>query len=232
MITIRKSQDRGHFNFGWLDSYHTFSFGEYHDPRNMQFRSLRVINEDVVAPGAGFGKHPHRDMEIVTYVLSGALQHEDSMGHGEALRPGEVQRMTAGTGVQHSEFNASKTDPVHLLQIWLLPERKGLTPSYEQKAFPESERRNRLRVVASPDARDGSVQIHQDAVIHAALLDAGATAHHDLAAARHAWIQVARGEIDVNGTRLGPGDGAAISDETSLNIRATKDAEFLVFDLA
>jgi redox-sensitive bicupin YhaK (pirin superfamily) len=232
MITPRKSQDRGHFNLGWLDTYHTFSFGEYHDPQHLQFHSLRVINEDVVAPGAGFGMHPHRDMEIVTYVLSGALRHEDSMGHGEVLRPGEVQRMTAGTGVRHSEFNASQTEPVHLLQIWLLPERKGLTPGYEQKAFPEVERRNRLRIVASPDARDESMKIHQDAVIHAALLDAGATVQHDLANARHAWIQVARGEIDVNGTQLGPGDGAAISDESQLTIRAESDAEFLLFDLA
>jgi redox-sensitive bicupin YhaK (pirin superfamily) len=232
MITPRKSQDRGHFNLGWLDTYHTFSFGEYHDPQHLQFHSLRVINEDVVAPGAGFGMHPHRDMEIVTYVLSGALRHEDSMGHGEVLRPGEVQRMTAGTGVRHSEFNASKTEPVHLLQVWLLPERKGLTPGYEQKAFPEVERRNRLRIVASPDARDGSVKIHQDAFIHAALLDTGAAVQHSLATARHAWVHVARGDIDLNDTRLGPGDGAAVSNETQLTIRAERDAEFLLFDLA
>jgi redox-sensitive bicupin YhaK (pirin superfamily) len=232
MITPRKSQDRGHFDLGWLNTHHTFSFGEYHDPRNMNFRTLRVINEDVVAPGAGFGMHPHRDMEIITYVLSGALEHKDSMGHGEVLRPGEVQRMSAGTGILHSEFNASKTDPVHLLQIWIMPERKGIEPGYEQKAFAESERRNRLREVVSPNASDGELRIHQDASIHASLLDAGKSVMYELKPGRHAWVQVARGKIDVNGTTLSAGDGAAISDEPSLTIRAETDAEFLLFDLA
>jgi len=232
MITLRPSGERGHFNFGWLNTHHTFSFGEYHDSHHMGFRSLRVINEDVVAPGMGFGMHPHRDMEIVTYVLSGALQHKDSMGNGEMLRPGEVQRMTAGTGVMHSEFNASKSDPVHLIQIWILPEQKGLSPGYEQKPYPEAERRNRLRVVASRDGREGSTTIHQDAAIYATLLDEGKAVKHTLVKGRHAWLQLIHGEVTANGTALQAGDGAAVSDERELTIHSVKDSEFLLFDLA
>ena len=232
MITTRKSNDRGHFDFGWLNTHHTFSFGDYHDRNHMNFRTLRVINDDVVAPGAGFGMHPHKDMEIITYVLSGALAHKDSMGNGEALRPGEVQRMSAGSGILHSEFNASKTDPVHLLQIWIMPEKRGIEPSYEQKPFAQAERHNKLRVVVSPDARDGSLKIHQDASIHASMLDAGKSVMYELKPGRHAWLQIARGELDLNGTKLAAGDGAAVSDEKSLTIRAVENSEFLLFDLA
>src|SRR3954469_5108947 len=220
MIRVRKASERGHFDHGWLDTYHTFSFSRYYDPRQMGFRALRVINEDRVQPGRGFGTHGHEDMEIVTYVLSGALAHKDSLGTGSAIRPGELQRMTAGTGISHSEFNPSQTEPVHLYQIWLLPEREGLEPSYEQRAFPEAERRNRLRLVASPDGADGSLAIRQDARLYLATLDGGRWISHDLAPGRHAWLQVLRGGVDVNGLALAAGDGAALSDESGLAIRA------------
>lgn len=231
MIQLRQADQRGHANHGWLDTYHTFSFASYQDPRHMQFRALRVMNEDRVAPGGGFGTHPHRDMEIVTYVLSGALEHRDSMGNGEVLRPGEFQRMSAGTGITHSEFNPSSTEPVHLYQIWLLPERKGIEPSYEQKAFPSDGRRNRLQLVASRDAAEGSLRIHQDARIYLGELEAGTTLQHELAPGRHAWLQVLRGGITLNDVELRTSDGAAISEETSLAIEASEDAEIMLFDL-
>jgi redox-sensitive bicupin YhaK (pirin superfamily) len=231
MITIRKSQDRGHFDFGWLDTYHTFSFGDYYDPEFMGFRSLRVINEDRVAPRTGFPTHGHRDMEIITYILEGALEHRDSMGNGSVIRPGEVQRMTAGTGVTHSEANSSD-DPVHLLQIWILPNARGLTPGYEQKTFTDDEKRNRLRLIASADGRDGSVTINQDASVYASVLDSGHEVTHQLAPSRSAWLQVARGKIAINGNDLNQGDGAAINDESAITIKGLEPAEILLFDLA
>ncbi|TAF01798.1 MAG: pirin family protein [Oscillatoriales cyanobacterium] len=232
MIAIRKSEARGHANHGWLDSYHTFSFANYYDPKYMNFRSLRVINEDVINGGKGFGTHGHTDMEIITYVLEGALEHKDSLGTGAVIKPGEVQRMSAGTGIQHSEFNHSPSDPVHLLQIWLLPDRNGLTPSYEQRDFPLAERQGRLRLVAARDARDGAVKIHQDVDLYAAVLDKDARVSHVLQSNRYAWVQVARGSVLLNGLALEQGDGAAVSDESELVIEATADAEFLLFDLA
>ncbi len=232
MIQIRRAGERGHANHGWLDTYHTFSFGDYHDPRHTHFRALRVMNEDRVEPGQGFGTHPHRDMEIVTYVLSGALEHRDSMGNGEILRPGEFQRMSAGTGITHSEFNPSPEEPVHLYQIWLFPERKGIEPSYEQKRFADAELHNRLRVVAAPDAADGSLLIHQDARIFIARIDAAVSLHHELADGRHAWLQVLRGSVSLNGQGLDTSDGAAVSEESSLNIQANENAEVMLFDLA
>ena len=231
MIQIRKAHERGHFNHGWLDTYHTFSFGDFHDPKHMGFRSLRVMNEDRVAPGKGFGTHPHRDMEIVTYVLEGALEHKDSMGNGEVLCPGEFQRMSAGTGITHSEFNPSDSEPVHLYQIWLLPELKRIEPSYEQKQFPDDEMTNRLRLVASPDASDGSLMIHQDARIYLAKLDDGKQITHEVKAGRHAWLQVLRGNVTLKGEELKTSDGAAISDEKHLEIVATASAEIMLFDL-
>jgi hypothetical protein len=232
MITVRKSEARGHANHGWLDSYHTFSFASYYDPNYMNFRSLRVINEDVVSPGKGFGTHGHSDMEIITYVLEGALEHKDSLGTGAVIKPGEVQRMTAGTGIQHSEFNHSQTDPVHLLQIWLLPDTKGLSPSYEQRDFPLAERRGKLRLVATRDARDGAVKVHQDVDLYAAVLDKHSRVSHALGPNRHAWVQVARGSVLLNGLTLENGDAAAVSDEAEVVIEAAEDAEFLLFDLA
>jgi redox-sensitive bicupin YhaK (pirin superfamily) len=234
MITIRKAGERGHFDHGWLDTSHTFSFAGYQDPEHMGFRSLRVINEDRVQPGEGFDTHGHRDMEILSYVLSGVLAHRDSSGGGGELRPGEVQRMSAGTGIRHSEFNGSAKEPVHFLQIWLLPDRPGHRPTYEQKAFPAEERRGRLRLVASPDGAEGSTTIHQDARVYAALLADGQEAELPLAAGRSAWVQVARGEVEVNGRRLAHGDGAAISGEPRLALtgRGAEEAELLVFDLA
>ena len=232
MITVRKSEDRGHFDHGWLDTYHTFSFSRYYDPRYMGFRALRVIDEDRVQSGRGFGTHPHEDMEIVTYVLSGALAHKDSLGTGSAIRPGELQRMTAGTGISHSEFNPSQTEPVHLYQIWLLPEREGLEPSYEQKAFSEEERHNRLRLVASPDGEEGSLTIRQDARLYLATLDGGREVRHELSPGRHAWLQVLRGAVTLNGTSLATGDGAAVSAEERLEVASPGDAEVLLFDLA
>lgn len=231
MIQVRSAGQRGHANHGWLDTYHTFSFAGYQDPDHMNFRSLRVMNEDVVAPGQGFGTHPHRDMEIVTYVLSGALEHKDSMGNGEVLRPGEFQRMSAGTGITHSEFNPSGDDPVHLYQIWLFPERSGIEPSYEQKRFDEQERHNQLRLVASRDAADGSLLIHQDAKIFLSTLDEGSSVTHQLDEGRHAWLQVLRGSVTVNGQPLQTSDGAAVSDESQLTLVADSNAEVMLFDL-
>jgi redox-sensitive bicupin YhaK (pirin superfamily) len=232
MITIRPANERGHANHGWLDSHHTFSFADYYAPAHMGFRALRVINEDRVAPGRGFGTHPHRDMEIISYVLEGGLEHKDSMGTGSVIRPGDVQRMSAGTGVTHSEFNGSKTELVHFLQIWLIPSQRGIAPSYEQKAFDASEKRGRLRVVASPDSRDGSVGIHTDATLYAGLFDAGESAEVALAPGRHAWVHVARGSVRVNGQELHAGDGASLSDEAKVSVEGTTGGEVLVFDLA
>ncbi len=232
MITIRPANERGHANHGWLDSHHTFSFADYYAPAHMGFRSLRVINEDRVEPGRGFGTHPHRDMEIISYVLEGGLEHKDSMGTGSVIRPGDVQRMSAGTGVTHSEFNGSKTELVHFLQIWLIPSQRGIAPSYEQKTFDASEKRGRLRVVASPDSRDGSVGIHADATLYAGLFDAGESAEVALAPGRHAWVHVARGSVRVNGQELSAGDGASLSDETKVSVEGTTGGEVLVFDLA
>ena len=232
MLAIRRSHERGHANHGWLDTHYTFSFADYYDPGHVHFRTLRVINDDRVAGGGGFPMHPHRDMEIVTYVLEGGLEHRDSMGNGSVIRPGDVQRMSAGTGVTHSEFNASKTEPVHLLQIWMFPERKGIKPSYEQKAFSEADKRSRLRLVASPDGRDGSVTIHQDNEMYATVLRKGETVGHELKPERHAWVQVARGSVKLNGQELAEGDGAAISEEKAIELTGVKDAEVLLFDLA
>lgn len=232
MITLRRANERGHVRHGWLDTYHTFSFASYRDPRHVHFRALRVMNEDVVQPGQGFGTHPHDNMEIVTYVLEGALEHRDSMGNGEVLRPGEFQRMSAGTGITHSEFNPSATEPVHLYQIWLFPERKGMEPSYEQKRFPEAERHNRLRLVASRDAAESSLRIHQDACIYLASLDDGVTLEHVVATGRHAWLQVLRGDVELNGQALKTGDGAAVSDEERLEITGRGMAEVMLFDMA
>lgn len=232
MITIRKSEDRGFADHGWLKAKHTFSFARYVDRRHMSFRALRVMNEDVVAPGAGFGEHPHDNMEIVTYILSGKLAHKDSMGNVATISPGEVQRMTAGEGLTHSEFNHSKTEPVHLMQIWLYPNQENLTPGYEQKAFAIEDRRDQLRLVISPDARDGSLKIHQDASIYASVLSKGKTLTHPIGPGRHAWIQVPKGEVVVNGVTLKAGDGAAVSDEALLTITGEQESEFLVFDLA
>lgn len=232
MIRVRKAQDRGHADHGWLKTYHTFSFATYQDFQHMHFRALRVMNEDVVAPGQGFGTHPHRDMEIVTYVLEGALEHKDSMGNGEVLRPGEFQRMSAGSGITHSEFNPSATEPVHLYQIWLFPERKGIEPSYEQQRFPEEGRRNRLQLVASRTAEDGSLRIHQDARIFLSQLEPQSEVRHELAPDRHAWLQVLRGRVSVNGVDLDTSDGAAVSEESALTVRARENAEVMLFDLA
>ena len=232
MITIRKSEERGHFDLGWLDTYHTFSFDQYKDPAHMHFRSLRVINEDRVAPGQGFPTHSHRDMEIITYIMSGALEHRDSMGNGSVIRPGDVQRMTAGTGVSHSEFNPSDSEGVHLLQIWILPKAHGLTPGYEEKAFAEEERRGRLRLIASNDGREGSVSINQDVRVYASLLEGGQIITHALQPSRYAWIQLARGTLRLNDLELKQGDGAAVSKESDLTIEAHDQAELLLFDLA
>ena len=232
MIRIRKAAERGHANHGWLDTYHTFSFADYYDPAQMGFRALRVINEDRVAPGQGFGMHGHRDMEIVTYVLSGALEHQDSLGNGEVLRPGEFQRMSAGTGIRHSEFNPSASEPVHLYQIWLLPREQGIQPSYEQNVFAADERQGRLRLVASPDAADGSLAIQQDARIYLATLAAGDKVEHPLAAGRFGWLQVLRGSVTVNGAPANTSDGVAIGDEPSVSIAADGSAEVMLFDLA
>jgi len=231
MIDIRRSAERGGGDFGWLKTQHSFSFDTYHDPRFMGFRSLRVINEDWVQAGHGFPLHPHRDMEIITYVLDGAIEHQDSMGNGSIIRPGDGQRMSAGTGVRHSEANASKTEAAHLLQIWILPDRRGHEPGYEQKAFPEAEKRGRLRLIASPNGADGSVTIHQDARLYVSLLQPGQEVKHELGKGRYAWLQVARGAVELNGKSLTQGDGATISDEQQLIVKATKDAEVLLFDL-
>ena len=231
MISVRHADDRGVAKRGWLDSRHTFSFGGYHDPDHMGFGTLRVINEDVIQPGQGFGTHGHRDMEIVTYILDGALEHKDSIGNGSVLRPGEVQRMSAGTGIEHSEFNPSPTDPVHLLQIWIVPERTGLEPGYEQKSFPEHGRRGTLRLVGARDGRHGALTIHQDVDLYAAILEDGAAVTHALRTGRTAWVQVARGAVRLNGQPLSQGDGAAVSDEGTLTFKGTPDAEVLLFDM-
>ncbi|MFZ1916184.1 MAG: pirin family protein [Terriglobales bacterium] len=232
MLNIRRSGARGGGDHGWLKTQHTFSFNDYWDEKWMGFRSLRVINEDWVAPNSGFPTHPHRDMEIITYVLSGQLEHKDSLGTGSVILPGDGQRMSAGRGIRHSEFNPSASEKVHLLQIWILPDKQGYEPGYEQKSFPESEKRGRLRLIASSDGADGSVKIHQDAKLFVTLLSPGEEVRHALGAKRHAWLQVAKGEIELNAQRLQQGDGAAVSDEKELAVKATKDAEVLLFDLA
>ena len=231
MIRIRRSEERGHANHGWLNAKHSFSFAEYHDPENMHFGPLRVINEDRIAAGQGFGTHGHRDMEIVTYVLDGALSHRDSLGNGSTIRPGDVQRMSAGTGVMHSEFNGSQDDPLHLLQIWIIPKRAGDPPGYEEKRFEDADKRGRLRVVASPEGRDGSVTIHADASIYAGLFDGAERAEHVLAAGRQAYVQVARGTVTVNGEALKAGDAAMITDTSSVTVENGEHAEVLLFDL-
>jgi len=232
MIAIRKSNDRGHADHGWLNTRFTFSFADYYDSKYEQFRTLRVMNDDRVAGGGGFPNHPHRDMEIVTYVLEGALEHRDSMGNGSVIRPGDVQYMSAGTGVTHSEFNASKKDPVHLYQIWMFPDKQGHQPAYDQKNFSEVEKRGKLRLLASPDGRDGSVQIRQDNRLYATILGINESVRHELQPERHAYVQVARGSVKLNGKQLEEGDGAAISAEKSLELIGVKDAEVLLFDLA
>lgn len=232
MVTLRKSNERGHANYGWLDTHHTFSFNTYYDPAHMQFRDLRVINEDRVTPGRGFGTHPHEDMEIVTYVLEGALEHKDSMGTGSIIRPGDVQRMSAGTGITHSEFNPSRSEPVHFLQIWILPQELGLDPSYEQKTFPDDKKRGGLLLLASQQGRDGSLTIHQDVDLYASTLETGERVTHTLSPDRYAWLQVVRGGVSLNSATLRAGDGAALSKEASLEVRANEPSEFLLFDLA
>src|SRR5579863_6997282 len=232
MIEIRKSEERGHADHGWLNTRFTFSFADYYDPKHEQFRTLRVMNDDRVAGGGGFPTHPHRDMEIVTYVLEGALQHKDSMGNGSVIAPGDVQYMSAGTGVAHSEFNASETEPVHLYQIWMFPDKNGYKPAYDQKNFSEAEKRGKLRLVVSPDGRDGSVKIRQDNELYATVLGAGDAVKHELKPERHAYVQVAKGSVTLNGKTLETGDGAEISAETALELKGVKEAEVLVFDLA
>lgn len=230
MIAIRKSDQRGHFDHGWLNTHHTFSFADYYEPAYMGFRSLRVINEDRVQPGRGFGTHSHRDMEIISYVLEGGLAHRDNMGNSGVIRPGDLQRMSAGTGVMHSEFNASERDPVHFLQIWIVPDKEGTRPSYEQKNFDHQERKGRLRLIGSPDGRDGSVTIQQDVNVYSALLAQGEEVSHRLADDRHAWIQVARGQVQLNDQILRQGDGASISNENELHLIGNR-SEVLLFDL-
>jgi redox-sensitive bicupin YhaK (pirin superfamily) len=232
MITIRRGDERGGGDHGWLNTRHTFSFDTYYDPTFMGFRSLRVINEDWVQAGQGFPTHPHRDMEIITYVLEGALEHKDSLGTGSIIRPGDGQRMSAGRGIRHSESNPSPKDPVHLLQIWITPDKPGYEPSYEQKTFPDKEESGRLRLIASPNGRDGSVTIHQDAKLYVSLLEPGQEVRHELGKGRYGWLQVAKGVVELNGKSLNQGDGAAISDEQMLNIKGTESAEILLFDLA
>lgn len=232
MITLRPAAARGHANHGWLNSHHSFSFADYFDPSHMGFGALRVINEDRVAPGGGFGTHGHRDMEIFSYVVEGALSHKDSMGNGSTIRPGDIQIMSAGTGIRHSEYNGSDAEPVHFLQIWLLPESNGLTPRYDERRFTEENKLNRLRLILSPDAREGSVTIHQDASIYASVLEPGKRVETRLAAGRQAWVQVIKGAVDVNGATAQTGDGLAITGESALAITAIDKAEFLLFDLA
>ena len=232
MITIRPANKRGGGNHGWLNTKHTFSFADYRDPRWMGFRALRVMNEDRVAPNSGFPAHPHRDMEIITYVLAGKLEHKDSLGTGSVILPGDGQRMSAGSGIRHSEFNPSPNESVHFLQIWMQPEKAALPPSYEQKSFSEEEKRGKLRVIASRDAKDGSVKINQDASLYVTLLKPGEEVSHEFAPGRFGWLQVARGTVELNGKKLSQGDGAAISDEKKLTIKGAQDAEVLLFDLA
>jgi len=232
MIEVRRAADRGHANHGWLDSWHSFSFAEYHDPAHMGFGSLRVINDDRVAPGMGFGTHGHRDMEIVSYVLAGSLEHRDSMGNGSVIVPGDVQRMSAGRGVQHSEYNPSPTEPAHFLQIWILPKVTGIAPSYEQKVFPAAEKRGRLRLIASPDGAEGSVTIVQDARLYAALVDGDEAASLALAPGRRAYVHVARGRVSANGVELEAGDAIKLTGEAAVALARGAGAEVLVFDLA
>jgi redox-sensitive bicupin YhaK (pirin superfamily) len=232
MIQIRRSGERGGGDHGWLKTHHTFSFNTYYDPKFMGFRSLRVINEDWVAAGQGFPTHPHRDMEIITYILEGAIEHKDSLGTGSIIRPGDGQRMSAGSGIRHSEVNPSKTQPAHLLQIWIEPDREGYAPSYEQKAFPEAEKRNQLRLIASPGGKLGSVTIHQDAKLYVSLLAPEQEVIHELASGRYAWLQVAKGAVELNGRKLSQGDGASVGDENKITIRGREEAEVLLFDLA
>ena len=231
MTTLRPSTARGHANHGWLDSYHTFSFANYYDPEHMGVSNLRVINDDTVMPGQGFGTHGHQDMEIVSYVLDGALEHKDSMGNGSVIRPGDIQRMSAGTGVRHSEYNPSATEPVHFLQIWLVPNRAGVQPGYAQKHFPLEDRRGRLVLLVSPDGRDGSLSAHQDGLLYGSLLEAGEAVEHPLAAGRRAYVHVARGQVAVNGTPLGSGDGATLDDVDRVHLEGLGHAEVLLFDL-
>jgi quercetin 2,3-dioxygenase len=232
MISIRHGEERGGGNHGWLKTHHTFSFDQFYDPRWMGFRCLRVINEDWVTGGQGFPAHPHRDMEIITYILEGGIEHKDSLGTSSIIRPGDGQRMSAGRGIRHSEMNPSPTEAAHLLQIWITPDKSGYEPSYEQKTFPEEEKRGKLRLIASPDGKDGSVTIHQDARLYVSLLTPGWEVKHELAKERHAWLQIARGSGELNGQKLVQGDGAAISEEAALSIKGTEDAEVLLFDLA
>jgi quercetin 2,3-dioxygenase len=233
MITVRPAKERGHANHGWLDTWHSFSFADYYDPKHMGFRALRVLNDDTVQPGEGFGTHGHRDMEIVSYVLEGALAHKDSMGSGSTIVPGDVQYMSAGTGVMHSEFNGSETEPVHFVQIWILPDRAGHKPRYAEKRFEKVEKTNRLRLVASPDGADGSLAIRQDVRLYASVLEKGAETSLALPRGRHLWVQALRGTVEVNGTTLSAGDGLSASDETAFTFKAPGgEAEFLVFDLA
>lgn len=232
MIHIRKSDERGHANHGWLNTHYTFSFADYYDPKHVHFRTLRVMNDDRIAGGGGFPMHPHRDMEIVTYVLAGALEHRDSMGNGSVIKPGDIQYMSAGTGVTHSEFNASETEPVHLYQIWMFPEKQGFKPAYGQKNFSDAEKQGKLRLLVSPDGRDGSLKIRQDNDLYATVLGSGETVKHALKPDRHAYVQVTRGSITLNGTTLNEGDGAAISEEKTIELTGEKNAEVLLFDLA
>lgn len=231
MLTVRKAEDRGHANHGWLDTWHTFSFADYQDPREMGFGPLRVINDDKVQPGQGFGTHGHRDMEIITYVLEGALEHKDSIGNGSIIRPGNVQRMSAGTGVRHSEFNPSRDERVHLLQIWIEPKITGVKPGYEEKQFGTAEKKGQLRLIASPDGREGSVTIHQDAYVYASMLDGKDAVTHRLAAGRRAYVHVARGAVKANGTPLKGGDGVKIENESAIELKDAREGEVLVFDL-
>ncbi|HEY9692692.1 MAG TPA: pirin family protein [Oculatellaceae cyanobacterium] len=231
-IEIRKADQRGHFQIGWLNTYHTFSFGNYYDPKHMGFRALRVINDDRVAPGGGFDTHGHRDMEIITYVLEGALEHRDSLGTGAVIYPGDAQRMTAGTGIRHSEFNHSQTEAVHLLQIWILPEQQGLPPSYEQKSIPLEEKRGKLRLIAARNGGEGVVTVHQDMELYASVLEPGDRISYDLKSNRYAWLQIAQGGATLNGHTLTEGDGAAISGEEKLEISTEVGGEILLFDLA
>ncbi|GFE70452.1 pirin family protein [Chroococcus sp. FPU101] len=231
MITVRRANERGHAAHGWLDSYHTFSFASYQDPQFMGFRSLRVINEDRVIPGAGFGTHGHKDMEIITYVLEGAVEHKDSIGNGSIIQPGEVQKMSAGTGILHSEYNPSDTEAVHLLQIWIIPEQKGIKPSYEQQKFNLEANAGKLQLIAAPEGKNGAVTLQQDVNLYAGMLQEGDRISYTLPENRHAWLQVARGKVSLNGTSLDAGDGVAISDESEINLTAQNNAEILLFDL-
>jgi quercetin 2,3-dioxygenase len=231
MITVRRSHERGHANHGWLNTYHTFSFAGYHDPDHMGFRSLRVMNEDRVAPGQGFAEHPHHDMEIISYVLSGALEHRDSMGNGSVLHAGDFQRITAGTGVEHSEFNPSRSEAVHFYQIWLFPNQRGLDPSYEERSFSPAEKHNRLRLVASRDGREGSLTVHQDVDVFLGNLDGGASVSLPLRVGRHAWVQVMRGAVRLGDTMLAESDAAAVSEQPELSLTAVEPAEIMLFDL-